>query len=228
MRTKQHEIPATVRTAVGKGAARRLRAQRKIPAVVYGRDMEAVPITVDEAVFSHAVPEVAWFSSLFQLRIEGLEEGDDSPSCMIKEVQRDLALQQLLSIDFHRVSLQETVHAQVPVVHVGESPGVKQGGVLEQLLHEVTLECLPTAFPEHLVVDISSLEISDSVRVGELDLPEGVKLVTPAQEVVLLVAPPQRAEEVPAAAEETAEVVEERPEPEVIGEKESETGAGSA
>jgi len=228
MRTKQHDIPATVRTAVGKSAARRLRAQRKIPAVVYGRDMKAVPIAVEEAVFSHAVPEAAWFSSLFQLRIEGLEEGDDSPSCMIKEVQQDLVRRQLLSIDFHQISLQETVNAQVPVMHVGESPGVKQGGILEQLLHEVTVECLPTAMPERLQMDISSLEISDSARVGELELPEGVKLVTPAEEVLLLVAPPQAVEEEPAAAEEMAEVIEEQPEPEVIGEKEPETETGSA
>lgn len=228
MRTKQHDIPVAVRTAVGKSAARRLRAQRKIPAVVYGRDMKATPIAVEEAVFSQAVPEAAWFSSLFQLRIEGLEEGDDSPSCMIKEVQQDLVRRQLLSIDFHQVSLQETVNAQVPVMHVGESPGVKQGGILEQLLHEVTVECLPTAMPERLQMDISSLEISDSARVGELELPEGVKLVTPAEDVVLLVAPPQAVEEEPVAAEEMAEVIEEQPEPEVIGEKEPETEAGSA
>jgi len=228
MRTKQHEIPAAVRTAVGKSAARQLRAQRRIPAVVYGRGMEAIPIAVDEAVFSQAVPEVAWFSSLFQLRIEGLKEGDDSPNCMIKEVQQDLVRQRLLSIDFHRVSLQETIHAQVPVLHVGESPGVKQGGILEQLLHEVAVECLPTAIPDHLEVDVSSLEISDSARVGDLSAPEGVKLITPAEEVVLVVAPPQQVEEEPVAEEETAEVVEEREEPELIGEKEPETETPSA
>jgi len=228
MRTKQHDIPATVRTAVGKSAARRLRVQSKIPAVVYGRDMKAIPIAVDKAVFSHAVPEAAWFSSLFQLRIEGLEEGDDSPSCMIKEVQQDLVRRQLLSIDFHHISLQEAVNAQVPVVPVGESPGVKQGGILEQLLHEVTVECLPTAMPGRLEMDISSLEMSDSARVGEIELPDGVKLVTPAEEMVLLVAPPQAVEEEPAAAEEMAEVVEEQPEPEVIGEKASEAEAERA
>lgn len=223
MRAEQVELSVSVRTEVGKTASRRLRASGKIPGVVYGRGHEAIPVAVEEALFASAVPETHWFSRLINLRIEGAKKRDAQPTVMIKEVQRDLVGRRLLSVDFRRVSLAEAVQTQVRVVVVGESPGIKRGGILEHLTHEVTVECLPTEVPDHLEVDVSAADIGDSLRVRDVRLPEGVKMASPEDEVLVVVAPPARVEEVaPTPAEEERAVVEEVEEPEVIGEAETE------
>jgi len=222
MRTKQIEMPATVRSEVGKGPARRLRAAGKIPAVVYGRTMQSLPVSVDGADFARLVPESAWLSTLIRLHLEGAKKADARPTVMIREVQRDLVRRVVLSIDFHRISLRETVRVHVPVVHVGESPGVKQGGILEQIMHEVEVECLPTMLPDHLVADISELNIGDTLRVKDVTPASGLRIVSPEEEVVLVIAPPVQVEEVAPTVPEIAAVVSETEEPEVIGQRETE------
>jgi len=223
MRTEQIELPASVRSEVGKSASRRLRREGKIPSVVYGRGGRPIPIAVEESAFSRSLSDATWFSTLIKLRIDGVGRADSGPTVMIKEVQRDLVRQRLLSIDFQRISLRESIHTQVRVVTVGQSPGVKLGGILEHLTHEVTVECLPTDIPDHLEADISQIEIGQSLRVRDLVAPPGVKIVTPADDVILVVAPPVRVEEAaPAAAEAERAAVEEHVEPEVIRERERE------
>jgi len=221
MRTQQAQIPVSVRTEVGKSAARRLRAAGRIPAVVYGRGMASLPVWVEERAFARALPESAWHSTLVQLRIEGDGIEDTTPSVVIAQVQRDPARQRILSIDFHRISLQERVHTQVPVIHSKQSPGVRKGGILEHIVHELMVECLAADMPDHLEADISALEIGDALRVSDLVPPPGVKILAPPHEVVVLVAPPLRAEEVAAPAVPEGAVVEETEEPEVIRERPS-------
>jgi large subunit ribosomal protein L25 len=223
MRAEQIELPVAARSEVGKTASRRLRATGKIPGVVYGRGEEAVAVAVDEQLFSKALPEANWFSSVIRLRIEGAQTDDPEPTVMIREVQRDLVRRRLLSVDFLRISLQEAVRAQIPLVTVGESPGVKQGGILEHITHEVTVECLPTDMPDHLELDISEVEIGDSLRVRDLAAPPGVTLAGQPDDVLVVVAPPVRIEEVvPEAELVEGALVEEAAEPEVIGERKAE------
>jgi large subunit ribosomal protein L25 len=157
------------------------------------------------------------------LLIEGAEEGVSPPTVMIKEVQRNLAPRELISIDFRRTSMEERVHATVPVIHIGESPGVKHGGILEHIVREIPVECLPADIPDHLEADVAQLEIGESFRVRELAAPEGVTILAPEDEVVVLVAPPVTVEEVaPEAPPEEGAVVPEVEQPEVIGEGEPE------
>ena len=223
MRTEQIELPASVRSEVGKSGSRRLRRQGKIPAVVYGRGGKPVPLAVEESAFAGSLSEVSWYSTLVKLRIEGLGGDESEAMVMIKEVQRDLVRRRVLSIDFQRISLQEVIHTQVPVIAVGQSTGVRQGGILEHIMHEVPIECLPTEIPDHLEADVSQMEIGQSLRVSDLVPPPGAKILAPPDEVVLVVAPPARVEEVvPAAAVEEGAIVEERVEPEVIRERERE------
>ncbi len=219
MRAEQVELAARVRSEVGKQAAKRLRAGGEIPAVIYGRGQDAQPIALQAAAFKAAIPEGAWYSTLVKLRIEGAKGTGASPNAMIKEVQCDIVRRRVLSVDFQRVSLRETVHTTVPVVHVGESRGVRQGGVLEHLIHEVAVECLPTQLPEHLEADITGMEIGDSLRVRDLAAPPGVKIVTDPEEVLIVIAPPVRLEEVAPVQAAPGAVVEEVQEPEVITER---------
>lgn len=222
MRTNQVALPATVRSSVGTRAARRLRSSGQIPAVMYGRGADTVPLALDAAAFLQAMPEAQWYSTVITLRVEGAEQDDSEATVMIKEVQQDLVRRRLLSIDFQRISLQEKVHAQVPVVAVGQSPGIKQGGILEHIVHEVSLESLPSDIPDHLEADVSNLVIGDTLRVSDLAVPSGVTVLAPEDDVILVIAPPLREEEVaPAPAEEEGAVVEEVEEPEVITEREA-------
>jgi len=223
MRTDQIKLPVTVRSEVGKTASRRLRKEGKIPAVIYGRDAEPLPLAVDEATFRGAIPATALYSSLIRLQIKG--EGKrrrTEATVMIKEVQRDLVERRFLSIDFRRTSLTESIQTPIPVVHVGESPGVKIGGILEHLTHEVVVECLPSDVPDHLETDVSELEIGDSLRVKDLVPPPGVSIVTPEDDVVIVVSPPAVIEEEAPAEEEEGAVVEEAAEPEVLTERQRE------
>jgi large subunit ribosomal protein L25 len=214
------ELPVTTRTEVGTAASRRLRSQGKIPAVVYGRGAEPLPLTVDEMTFSGLLPGSAWYSTLITLRIEGATGTEAHPTVMIKEVQQRLVPRQLISIDFRRTSLQERVHAAVPVIHVGDSPGVKLGGILEHIMHEVAVECLPADIPDHFEADISQLDIGDNFRVRDLSAPEGVSIRASEDDVIVLVAPPVAVEELVAEEqEEEGAVVEGVEEPEVIGER---------
>jgi large subunit ribosomal protein L25 len=236
MRAKQIELPVSLRMEVGKGAAKRLRKSGRIPAVIYGRGMESQPLSVDTATFAHAIAGGVWFSTVIKLHIEGAKKADAAPTSggsaaatpegrgsgaqsalvMITEVQRDLARGRILSVDFHRISLRETVRAHVPILPIGQSPGVRLGGILEQILHEVEVECLPTNLPDHLEVDVAQLGIGDVVRAKDLTPPPGVRLLAPDDETILLVAPPVRIEEAPAAAPAEAAVIAETQEPEVI------------
>lgn len=223
MRHEQVELPVATRSEVGKAANRRLRAAGKIPGVVYGRAEGAVAVAVDAHVFSKTVPEANWFSSVIRLHIEGAEAEDQEPTVMIREVQRDLVARRLLSVDFLRISLEEAVRAQIPVVTVGESPGVKQGGILEHIAHEVIVECLPMDMPDHLELDISEMEIGDSLRLRDLVAPPGVTLTAQPDDVLVVLAPPVQFEEaVPEAEAVEGALVEEAAEPEVIGERRAE------
>lgn len=223
MRHEQTELSVATRSEVGKIANRRLRAAGKIPGVVYGRDEDPVAVAVDAQVFSKTVPEANWFSAVINLHIEGGQAGDQESSVMIREIQRDLVGRRLLSIDFLRISLQEAVRAHIPLVTTGESPGIKQGGILEHISHEVMVECLPTEMPDHLEIDISEMAIGDSLRLKDLVAPAGVTVIGQPDDVLVVLAPPVRIEEV-AAEGELAEgaLVEETAEPEVIGERKSE------
>ncbi len=218
MRSEQVEISVIVRKEIGKTANRRLRIQGRIPAVVYGRGVEPLVVAVDAAAFASAMHPAHWYSSLITLKIEG-NGGEENPTVMIAEIQREPVRQKVISLDFKRVSLKENIHTRVPLRHFGESPGVKRGGIVDQIMHEVVVECLPTDMPDHVEVNIGGLDIGDSVRVRDLILPPGVKVVAPEEEVLIVIAAPVRETAVVTPTEAGA-LVEELAEPEVIGEEE--------
>jgi len=219
MRAERVEVLAKVRSQseVGKIACRRIRAQGRIPAVVYGRDSDPIAVSVDEEAFSRVVPPTAWYSTVIDLNIQENGDEQETPTVMIKEVQSDLVYRKIWNIDFRRISLKEVIQTQVPVRYFGESPGVKQGGIVDQVTHEVMIECLPTDVPDHLEIDISGLDIGDSVRVRNLEPPSGIKVLSAEDDAVIVIAPPLREEEVAAPEEEA--LLEEAAEPELIGEK---------
>ncbi|NIM04306.1 MAG: 50S ribosomal protein L25 [Armatimonadetes bacterium] len=214
---ERESISAATRKEIGKSAARHLRAKGQVPAVLYGRGRAPVALEVDVRQMSAALAGGKYSTHVFDLQVS--DEGASQPSVtvMIKEVQRDPITSTLFNIDFHAISLTEKVQAQVPVVLTGEPVGVKQGGILERLHSEISVSCLPTSIPEQAEVDISAMEIGDSIHASALTLPSDVELLTSPEEVLAILAPPAKVvEEVPAAV---AEGEEEAAEPEVTAQK---------
>lgn len=204
------QLQVEKRQRLGTAAAQRLRREGKIPAVLYGHGQEnqhlAVAVTEVEQVLRH-------HSQMVSLG------GAVSDHALISDVQWDPLGIDVMHLDLIRVNLKENVEVSVPIHMHGEAAGARAGGVLLESMHEVEIRCSAGSIPESLEVDVNEMEIGDQRIAGDLELPAGVELVTPAEAVVVRVDPP------PAEAE--PEVAGEAAEPEVIAEGESEgEGAG--
>ena len=205
-------IQAEPRDAQGTRPCRRLRRQGYVPAVMYGRGEGNIMLTLDEHDVEQLIDRHAliWMVEL---------DGQTTP-VQIKEVQYDALGEQVLHADLGRISLDETVTVAVSVETEGEAIGVREeGGLLEIILHELDVECLPTDIPESISADVSELAIGDDLRVGELTFPEGVEPVDEPDTVVVTCTPPMEM----VSEEEEEELAEEfMAEPEVIGAEEEE------
>jgi large subunit ribosomal protein L25 len=195
------------RTVVGK-ANRRLGAGGQIPAVLYGMGREALSIAIDRHDFELFMSHHAAGSTLVEMQIEGEK---DPVNAMIREMQVSPLKGNILHVDFMAVSLDKPVHAVVSVRLVNDPAGVKAGGVLTIDRHEINVEAKPAEIPEFLEVDVSALEVGDSLHVRDVVAPAGVTILDDADGIIASVTPPT-------VAIEEEEVVEEA-EPEVIGAK---------
>ena len=173
------------REGVGKGAARKARAAGKVPAVLYGPEIEPKRLAVNALELWHALHTDAGTNVLINLQLDG-----DTFLTMPREVQRDIVRGTLLHVDFLRIRRDVAIEVEVPIHLVGESHGVKEGGVVEHHLWELRVECLPTDVPESVEADISDLGIGDSLRVPDVKVPGNVTVVTPPEETVVSVVPP--------------------------------------
>jgi large subunit ribosomal protein L25 len=194
------------RESVGKGAARRVRRAGKIPAILYGDDGKSIALSVETKDFVTLLHSEGGSHVILRLNIEGSKE---SPTVIIKDIQRHPIKDSFLHIDFQKIGLDEKITATVPIVAEGESPGVKQGGILQRHLWEVEIEALPKNIPDHIAVDISNLEMGESIHVSDIPKPEGVEFVTDGKEVVLSILHPTVEPVAPTPEElEEEEVVE--------------------
>ncbi len=202
----ENALLAEPREFSGKKIARKLRARGRLPAVLYGRGRDSRPLALDTKALVRLLQESeAGLNTLIDLKVAGASKGQE-PVVLVKELQRDPVDGGLLHVDLYEVDLTKTVQVSVPIELVGEPAGVKVGGgILDHTLREIEIECLPRAIPDELRIDVSGLEIGDSVHVRDAELPEGVTLRTDPDLGVAAVIPPV-VEEVPVAA---AEVVEE-------------------
>lgn len=172
--SKDFNIPAEMRTDVGKGASRRLRRAGRVPAVVYGGDREPATITVDHDSVLHLADQEAFFSSVLTLNV-----GKKSQQVVLRDLQRHPFKPLLTHIDFLRVSADQAIRISVPLHFVNEekSPaGKKAGVVISHQATEVEISALPGNLPEFLEVDLSTLEPGESVMMSEIELPEGVSI----------------------------------------------------
>jgi large subunit ribosomal protein L25 len=195
------KLVAERREGTGKGVARKLRAAGRVPAVVYGMDMESTALSVDAKDLYHVL-HAGGANVLLDLIVDG-----KGRLALARDVQRDHIRGRFVHVDFLAVSRTEKITLQIPVRVVGESVGVKAGGVLEHHLWDVQAACLPGDVPDAIEADVSELEVGDSLKVGDLVAPEGVEISSAQDELVLAVVPPQAREVEEVAAEAELEAV---------------------
>jgi large subunit ribosomal protein L25 len=212
----QVQLTADVRTERGKEAAHRLRRQGILPAVLYGGKSGNIPLSVDLHDLHQIVAKGGGETTLIDLAINQEKETKTVP-VIIKELQIDPVKRTLIHADFLEITMGHVIEIHVPFELTGESPGVKAGGILEFLAREITVECLPSKMVGHFNIDISSLEVGDSVTVGDLSLGDDYKIITDPETVIVTIAPPllREAEEEEAEAElEEPEVIQKGKKPE--------------
>jgi large subunit ribosomal protein L25 len=215
--TGRQVIEAEPRGSTGKNEMRRLRAEGRVPAVLYGAGRETLPLSVNLRQLRSLLRTGQ--NEIFELRVQG---GESTPA-MIVETQREPVKWALLHLDFHRIAMDRKLEVSVAVALSGEPAGVKlQGGILEQVLREVEIECLPLDIPARITVDVASLALGQSIRIQDLQaqMGERVQFLQDPHSVVCHVVTPRAveeekpAEEVAAAAPAEPELIKKGKAPE--------------
>lgn len=183
------ELEAIYRKELGKGPSKRLRRQGMVPAILYGGQEVPIPLAVRLSDIRKVLANPELRSSFLTLVIKGLGNGEVRKTALIKEVQRDTLKDVLLHVDFHSVELEEEIYVEVPIKIVGKPKGVEKGGLLEVYLREVEVKGIAANIPPYIEVDVSDLDIGDSIHVSDLKVVGFQITEDPTQTVVTVVAP---------------------------------------
>jgi large subunit ribosomal protein L25 len=202
------ELKAATRKEVGK-ANRHLAGRNLLPAVVYGVNHTPQAIAVDRHAFEQLMLHEGLTSTVIKLSVDDHK----AVNVIVKAIQRDAVRGSVQHVDFWAVRMNQTISTTVPIHFIGESAGVKTGGVLTHNLRELHIDALPGDMPEYVDADVSALEVGDALHVSDLTVPENVVVTTALDEIVCSVLAP-KVEEVEEVEEEA-----EAAEPEVIGAK---------
>lgn len=199
----QSTLFVTKRNTVGKGAARKIRREGFIPAVLYGREIEPISLTVNPIDLKKALSTEAGENTLLELHVKG--DGEEiTKIALLRDVQYDNLTSRPIHFDFQEILMKELITVKVPVEVVGKAPAIQEGGILEEILREIEVECLPASIPNVIEIDVSQLGIGDSIHIGDLTLPEGVTVLHDPDETIITILSPVMEEVKPAAAEAAA------------------------
>jgi large subunit ribosomal protein L25 len=193
------ELSATPRDTTGKGGARTLRRDGKVPAIIYGHHREPQSLAVDAIDLQRLLDRVT-ASTVINLTISG-----DARRTLIREIQRHPFKRHVLHVDFQELVAGEKVTVDVPLIYHGTPEGVRSGGMLDQVMHELTLRADPSNIPDHIDVDVSGLVIGKPLHVSDLTLPAGVEVLAEDTATVAVVSAPRTATEEVATPEAIAE-----------------------
>jgi len=195
-------LPAQKRDGAGKGAARKLRAAGRVPAVLYGRDLEPVHLSVDAQEAERLFHAISVDNTIVELSIDGEKEAYQT---LIREIQVHPLRQSLTHVDFLRIQAGVMVESNVPMRLVGTPEGVKNsGGVLEQSIHDLPIRCIPSKIPESIEVDVTHLDLNESLHIYDVEFEEGVEVMIEQKRTICSVAVPKVIAE-PVDEEELAE-----------------------
>jgi large subunit ribosomal protein L25 len=222
---KEVQFNVEPREVSNKHSLKTLKGQKKIAGVFYGKGEKPVPLYFDEKEFDKLMQQAGGGNILLKLKIH-----NDTKTAILKEVQRDILTHKPIHVDFQAVSLKDKIEVKVPVHIVGTSPGVKlSGGVLEHILRELSVKCLPTEIPNSIEVDVSTLDINQSIAVKDLKIGKEIEILQDPGSIIVNIVQPTILEEAPAPGTEGA-VAPAATEPEVIkkGKVETEEEAAEA
>jgi len=207
--TKTTVLKAQPRADTGKEAARKLRAEGRIPAVIYGKEMEARGLSLDLKETEYLFQRIAVENTILDLVIEG----DDEPvQTLIREIQAYPHKPGLLHVDFLRIQKGVAVEVEIPVDLVGVPHGVRDsGGILEQLINEIRVKCIPSLIPEVYSLDVTGLDVGDSLHVSDIKVSEGVDVLVDLERTICSVQVPKVVAADEEAEEEELEEGEEEP-----------------
>jgi large subunit ribosomal protein L25 len=214
------ELKTKIRTTTGNGPARRLRMSGQIPAVLYGQKTEPVLLSVNKSDLEQVFKKGGIGQVILNLVIQKNGETTTRPA-MIKELQTHPLSRNFIHIDFYEIKMDQKITAKIPVVTTGMAKGVELGGILQIIRRELEVECLPLAVPESIEIDISDLDIGDSIHVGQIRLEGEIEFLEDDNYTVVTVLSPkmeEEPEEEEEAEEEEAEK-EDRETPEAGGEE---------
>jgi len=201
------ELIARYREEKGKGAAKRLRREGFVPAIFYGHREEPIPLAVRLSDLRRVISSRKGKGGFLTLKIEGMKKRSLKKTVLLKEVQIDPLTDAYLHVDFQGVVMDEEIYVEVPIHLVGKPMGVEKGGVLEHLLREVEIRALPSDIPSSIEVDVSSLDVGDSLHVRDLKVERAKILTDPDQTIATVLAPTVSEEKV--EEEEEGAVTEE-------------------
>lgn len=194
-------LTAKRRSETGKGAARRIRAAGQVPAVLYGKDQDSIALTIDAKEAGHLFHSISVENTIVNVKIE--DEAEEMET-LVREIQMHPFRPDIVHVDFYRIQRGVVIEVDVPVKYVGAPEGVKHGGILDVILHEIRVKCIPSKIPETIEVDVSGLEIGESIHASEIETEEDVELLTDPILTLCLVAVP-KAEAVEEEEEEELE-----------------------
>ena len=200
-------LNAKVRSDRGTGVARKLRQSGQVPAIIYGHSRQPQSLAIDTRELERLLERVAAASTVIELSIDGRPA-----RTLIREIQRHPVKRSILHVDFQELVAGEKVTVSIPLVFVGSAEGVRGGGILDQVMHELEIRVDPSNIPNHVDVDVTPLAIGHSIHVRELNIPAGVEVLDDEDATVCTVSAP-RASETPVAG---VPVVEAAAEPELI------------
>jgi large subunit ribosomal protein L25 len=209
MDVKKIEITAEIRADSGRGVLSQMRRGGSIPCVVYGKGIDALSLIVNEKDVRELIANAS-SGKLITLKIKREKRSHRWP-VLIKEVQRHPTKNNVLHIDFHKIELDEEVTINVPVVITGEAARERDGGIVQLVLKDLEIQCLPTEIPERIEADVSELKIGDVIKVENINTDENITVLTSRDEVVVSVV-------LPTAREEVAEPEDTDSEPELVRE----------
>ena len=177
-------LQAETRKDFSKSYTKKLRNEGKIPATLYGKGFESKSLQLPLGDLVQLLKTPGGRLSLIDLKIDG--KAEKAHPVMIQALQRELIGKKIKHVDFHRISMDEPVTATVPITVLGEAAGLTQGGVVEQPISDLQIKALPDKIPTHVDIDITALNVGDSVHVSDIVLSEGAEIIAPPAETVLV------------------------------------------
>jgi len=205
------KIKAEKREVFGKNASRRLRKEGMVPVILYGSNEVNVPLTLEKEALFKILRSETGENTVFEVSFNS-----ETRNAMIKDLQQDPVSDEILHADLIQIAMDKVIRVSVPVVTVGDAVGVKtEGGFVDFITREIEVECLPQDIPEHIEIDISHLHLRQSFKVGDVNVSEGIKLITDPNSMLVHIELPTK-EEIEIEKEEEEEVISEEEEPEVI------------